>query len=188
MQSDFLTNSYGIAHKTGTSYGYRDAFAFGYTPSHTIGVWVGRTDGTANAVRSGVQDATPVMFSLFENIKSLRTNKFETWTGYPAINMETPKAIKELKETREVKITFPKPNSIFVLEKNNSLVLPLEAIKGQKPYIWLVNDRILSFSDKGESMTDILWQPTNLGVNTLNVIDAEGYSDSIKVVIKKHLN
>ena len=131
MQSDFLTNSYGIAHKTGTSYGYRDAFAFGYTPSHTIGVWVGRTDGTANAVRSGVQDATPVMFSLFENIKSLSTNKFETWTGYPAINMETPKAIKELKETREVKITFPKPNSIFVLEKNNSLVLPLEAIKGQ---------------------------------------------------------
>ena len=186
MQSDFLTNSYGIAHKTGTSYGYRDAFAFGYTPSHTIGVWVGRTDGTANAVRSGVQDATPVMFSLFENIKSLRTNKFETWTGYPAINMETPKAIKELKETREVKITFPKPNSIFVLEKNNSLVLPLEAIKGQKPYIWMVNDRILSFSDKGETVTDILWKPTNLGVNTLNVIDAEGYSDSIKVVIKKY--
>ena len=126
------------------------------------------------------------MFSLFENIKSLRTNKFEAWTGYPAINMETPKAIKELKETREVKITFPKPNSIFVLEKNNSLVLPLEAIKGQKPYIWMVNDRILSFSDKGDSMTDILWQPTNLGVNTLNVIDAEGYSDSIKVVIKKY--
>ena len=87
---------------------------------------------------------------------------------------------------REVKITFPKPNSIFVLEKNNNLVLPLEAIKGQKPYIWMVNDRILSFSDKGESMTDILWQPTNLGVNTLNVIDSEGYSDSIKVVIKKY--
>ena len=186
MQSDFLTNSYGIAHKTGTSYGYRDAFAFGYTPSHTIGVWVGRTDGTANAVRSGVQDATPVMFSLFENIKSLRTNKFETWTGYPAINMETPKAIKELKETREVKITFPKPNSIFVLEKNNSLVLPLEAIKGQKPYIWMVNDKILSFYKKDVPMTDILWKPTNLGVNTLNVIDAEGYSDSIKVVIKKY--
>ena len=56
------------------------------------------------------------MFSLFENIKFLRTNKYETWAGYPAINMETPKAIKELKETREVKITFPKPNSIFVLE------------------------------------------------------------------------
>ena len=56
------------------------------------------------------------MFSLFENIKSLRTNKFEIWTGYPAINMETPKAIKELKETREVKEPS-KPNSIFVLEK-----------------------------------------------------------------------
>ena len=185
MQSDFLTNSYGIAHKTGTSYGYRDAFAFGYTPSHTIGVWVGRTDGTANAVRSGVQDATPVMFSLFENVKSLRTNKFETWTGYPAINMETPKAIKELKETREVKITFPKPNSIFILEKNNSLLLPLEAIKGQKPYLWIVNNKIISENNGLQSSKDMLWQPASLGVNTLNVIDANGHSDTIKVVIKK---
>ncbi len=185
MQSDFLTNSYGIAHKTGTSYGYRDAFAFGYTPSHTIGVWVGRTDGTANAVRSGVQDATPVMFSLFENIKSLRTNKFEAWTGYPAINMETPKAIKELKETREVKITFPKPNSTFVIEKNNSLLLPLEAIKGQKPYLWIVNNKIISENNSLQSSKDILWQPASLGVNTLNVIDANGHSDTIKVVIKK---
>ena len=75
-----------------------------------------------------------------------------------------------------------------MLEKNNSLVLPLEAIKGKKPYIWMANDRIVSFSDKGDSVTDILWKPTNLGVNTLNVIDSEGYSDSIKVVIKKHLN
>ena len=52
----------------------------------------------------------------------------------------------------------------------------------------MANDRIVSFSDKGDSVTDILWKPTNLGVNTLNVIDSEGYSDSIKVVIKKHLN
>ena len=83
------------------------------------------------------------------------------------------------------KITFPKPNSIFVLEKNNSLVFPLEAIKGQKPYIWMVNDKILPLTNDGESLTDILWEPTNLGVNTLNVIDSAGYSDSIKVIIKK---
>ena len=50
----------------------------------------------------------------------------------------------------------------------------------------MVNDKILSFYNKGVPMTDILWEPANLGVNTLNVIDAEGYSDSIKVVIKKH--
>ena len=99
--------------------------------------------------------------------------------------METPKAIKELKETREVKITFPKPNSIFVLEKNNSLVLPLEAIKGQKPYIWVVNDKILPFTNKGYSVKDILWKPSNLGVNTLNVIDSQGSSDTIKIIIKK---
>ena len=36
-----------IAFKTGTSYGYRDAWAVGYDRQFTIGVWVGRPDGTA---------------------------------------------------------------------------------------------------------------------------------------------
>ena len=73
----------------------------------------------------------------------------------------------------------------FVLEKNNSLLLPLEAIKGQKPYLWIVNNKIISENNGLQSSKDILWQPASLGVNTLNVIDANGHSDTIKVVIKK---
>lgn len=45
----------GVAWKTGTSYGYRDAWAIGGTRRYTVGVWVGRPDGTrcrANTVRS----------------------------------------------------------------------------------------------------------------------------------------
>src|SRR5208337_2649372 len=34
-----------IAFKTGTSYGYRDAWSIGFDGKHTIGVWVGRPDG-----------------------------------------------------------------------------------------------------------------------------------------------
>ena len=37
-----------LAFKTGTSYGFRDAWAIGYDSEHTIGVWVGRSDGTPN--------------------------------------------------------------------------------------------------------------------------------------------
>src|SRR3546814_10376846 len=35
-----------VAWKTGTSYGFRDAWAIGGTRRHTVGVWVGRPDGT----------------------------------------------------------------------------------------------------------------------------------------------
>jgi penicillin-binding protein 1C len=36
-----------IAYKTGTSYGYRDAFAIGFDKAHTIAVWLGQTMGSA---------------------------------------------------------------------------------------------------------------------------------------------
>ena len=35
-----------VAYKTGTSYGFRDAWAIGYTDTYTVAVWVGRIGGT----------------------------------------------------------------------------------------------------------------------------------------------
>lgn len=37
----------GIAYKTGTSYGYRDAWSVGYDGRYVLGVWVGRPDNSA---------------------------------------------------------------------------------------------------------------------------------------------
>jgi penicillin-binding protein 1C len=51
-----------IAYKTGTSFGFRDAWAVGYTRDYTIGVWVGRPDGTFSAGRMGRADAAPILF------------------------------------------------------------------------------------------------------------------------------
>ncbi|MCO1334773.1 penicillin-binding protein 1C [Microbulbifer sp. OS29] len=50
-----------IAWKTGTSYGYRDAWAIGVTPSYTVGVWVGRPDGTPLPGYYGSISATPLL-------------------------------------------------------------------------------------------------------------------------------
>ena len=38
------------AYKTGTSYGYRDAWAVGYDGKYVVAVWVGRPDGPGIAV------------------------------------------------------------------------------------------------------------------------------------------
>ena len=44
-------NASDVAYKTGTSYGYRDAWAIGYNARYTVGVWVGRPDGAFSAGR-----------------------------------------------------------------------------------------------------------------------------------------
>jgi penicillin-binding protein 1C len=58
----------GVAWKTGTSFGFRDAWAFGVTKRYTIGVWVGRPDGTPNPGFFGANVAAPLLLALFDAI------------------------------------------------------------------------------------------------------------------------
>ena len=53
-----------LAFKTGTSYGFRDAWAVGYDPQVTIAVWAGRPDGTPMPGHSGRVTAAPVLFKI----------------------------------------------------------------------------------------------------------------------------
>ncbi len=57
-----------IAWKTGTSFGKRDAWAIGYNPNYTVGVWLGNFKGTGVPQLSGAEVATPLLFSLFNQI------------------------------------------------------------------------------------------------------------------------
>ena len=52
------------AWKTGTSYGFRDAWAVGMTPAYTIGVWAGNADGHGVPGLTGARTAGPVMFDI----------------------------------------------------------------------------------------------------------------------------
>jgi penicillin-binding protein 1C len=54
-----------IAWKTGTSFGFRDAWAVGVTDRYTVGVWVGRPDGTPNPGHFGANTATPLLLDVF---------------------------------------------------------------------------------------------------------------------------
>ncbi|MFT4178454.1 MAG: penicillin-binding protein 1C [Thermomonas sp.] len=57
-----------MAWKTGTSYGFRDAWAIGGTRSHTIGVWVGRPDGTPLPGQYGAITALPLLFEVADSL------------------------------------------------------------------------------------------------------------------------
>jgi penicillin-binding protein 1C len=55
----------GVAWKTGTSFGFRDAWAAGVSDRYTVGVWVGRPDGTPNPGFFGANVAAPLLGDIF---------------------------------------------------------------------------------------------------------------------------
>ncbi|CND07948.1 penicillin-binding protein 1C [Yersinia frederiksenii] len=61
LPDDILPATVPLAWKTGTSYGYRDAWAIGINARYTIGVWVGRPDGTPVAGQFGYATAIPIL-------------------------------------------------------------------------------------------------------------------------------
>lgn len=66
-----------IAWKTGTSFGFRDAWAIGVSPQYAVGVWVGNADGEGRPGLIGVQAAAPVLFDVFNYLGA------EDWFGTP---------------------------------------------------------------------------------------------------------
>lgn len=76
-------NAGQFAVKTGTSYGYRDAWALGVDAGYTVGVWVGRPDGTPIPGHYGAQTATPLLNLAFQLLPGHenRTERPETVTG-----------------------------------------------------------------------------------------------------------
>jgi penicillin-binding protein 1C len=59
-----FASSFPLAWKTGTSYGFRDAWAVGISPGYAIGVWVGNADGEGRPGLIGVQAAAPILFDV----------------------------------------------------------------------------------------------------------------------------
>lgn len=55
-----------ISWKTGTSYGFRDAWSVGVTKDYTVLVWVGNADGEGKPGLTGIEKAAPILFELFD--------------------------------------------------------------------------------------------------------------------------
>lgn len=74
---EYFNASESIAWKTGTSFGFRDAWAVGVTPDYTVGVWVGNATGEGRPGLVGGLLAAPVMFDIFRNLPSLQNPNFD---------------------------------------------------------------------------------------------------------------
>ena len=73
------------AWKTGTSYGFRDAWAVGMTPAYTIGVWAGNAQGQGVPGLVGARTAGPVLFDIL-NLLPSSDEWFEDASGNPGLS------------------------------------------------------------------------------------------------------
>jgi penicillin-binding protein 1C len=79
-----------IAWKTGTSMGFRDAWAVGITPRYTVGVWAGNSSGEGRPDLTGLKAAAPLLFDVFNGL-----DKGKRWFDFPEIDMEAVEICQE---------------------------------------------------------------------------------------------
>jgi penicillin-binding protein 1C len=70
-----------IAWKTGTSFGFRDAWSVGVTPDFVVAVWVGNADGEGRPGLTGIDAAAPLMFDIFSSLTG------DEWFRRPQMEM-----------------------------------------------------------------------------------------------------
>lgn len=107
--SSFNTGTYRqVAWKTGTSYGFRDAWSIGVSADYTVGVWLGRPDGAPSMGSYGAKDATPIMFDLFallptDKTKIVKPDNIEQtvicWPSGYARSLTEPSLCEQQRET-----------------------------------------------------------------------------------------
>lgn len=76
-------SSQEIAWKTGTSYGFKDAWSIGINHNYVVGIWVGNADGNGRPNLVGVNAAAPLMFSVFDALP-----KTQSWFEKPIYDMK----------------------------------------------------------------------------------------------------
>jgi penicillin-binding protein 1C len=180
-----------FAYKTGTSYGYRDAWAVGYDGRHTIAVWVGRPDGASTPGLVGRLAAAPILFDAFARLGERRTALPPPPPGaIRATGSELPPPLKRFREggaetaqgpylEPRVLIAFPPDRS--EVETELDAPVQLKANGGVLPLTWLVNGTPITSDPRARHVT---WQPDGPGFVKLSVIDAKGRVDRVTVRLK----
>ncbi len=95
-----------MAWKTGTSFGFRDAWAIGTTPEYVIGVWAGNADGEGRPGLTGISAAAPILFDLAGIMKSVPwfTPPYEEMTTITVCAGSGYRAGPDCPDTREEQV------------------------------------------------------------------------------------
>ncbi|WP_420396494.1 penicillin-binding protein 1C [Nioella sp.] len=176
----------GLAYKTGTSYGHRDAWAFGYDGRHVVGVWLGRADGASVPGAFGADVAAPLLFEAFARVAPRLTPLPAPPPGALMVShSDLPEPLQRF-ASRSAPATDPDaPEIAFppdgaVLASQPGLPLMARVDRGRPPFTWLWNGAPVSTANRDRQMTLDLAGP---GFGELTVIDSMGRAARITVEV-----
>ena len=158
----------GIAWKTGTSWGDRDNWAFGFDRDHLVGVWVGRPDGTAMDGGTAADHALPVLARVFGILPAASR-------AVPAPTHLVSLAVAP--DADPLRLLFPPPDAVIA----SGGALDLKAMGGVRPLRFLVDGApVPSVS----ALREAAWTPPGPGFYRVMVLDARGKSagSAIRVI------
>ncbi len=172
----------GIAYKTGTSYGHRDAWAIGFDGRHVVGVWMGRADGTPVPGAFGGELAAPVMFAAFARVKT----RIDPISAPPPATLLLPTAqlplpLQRFRPRGEViasdgpRIAFPPDGAVI---EGADLIAKVR--DGIAPFTWLANGAAVGTTYNRQIDLSNL----GAGFSAITVIDGRGQTAQARVELR----
>ncbi|WP_288199528.1 penicillin-binding transpeptidase domain-containing protein, partial [uncultured Pleomorphomonas sp.] len=180
-----------VAIKTGTSYGYRDAWAMGYDGRYVVGVWVGRPDGAPLPGLMGVDVAVPILADAFVRAGGTTRLPPEPPGLVKVSNAELPPPLQRLRGARAAvaardagpEIAYPPADAHVDLgfRTGSPQPLALKVRNGKGPFTWLADGAPVAREPWARQFS---YFPKGAGFVTLSVIDGEGRADRVTVFVE----
>jgi penicillin-binding protein 1C len=178
-----------LAFKTGTSYGYRDAWALGFDGRHVVGVWVGRPDGASVPGLAGIDGAAPILIDAFARLGTRAPLPPSPPGVLVTSSSRLPPPLRRVQgkttgtEAGGPQIAFPPDGARVELGLSGAAdaSLTLKVRNGTPPFAWYANGAPIGREPQARSTR---WQPDGRGFATIAVVDARGQSNRVTVFLE----
>lgn len=180
---NLIEDAPSIAMKTGTSYGYRDAWSAGHAGGFAVVVWVGRADGAPRPGVTGRDAAAPLLFSIYDAL----------WRLYPGAGRAAPRSADEEGQRAQRRletasrlsppeIVFPRDGVELYTDQfgEGGRGFALSARGGAGAYRWYVAGEPVAPEGEGRRA---VWRPNGPGYYEITVVDRDGRSSRTMVKV-----
>ena len=184
-----------IAYKTGTSYGYRDAWAVGYDGRFVVGIWTGRADGSPVPGQTGASSAVPIFHEAYQSLAAGReplpkppediahatTRPLPEPLRYARVKSRP----KMTRTTSRLGITFPPNGARLQIGRASSEGAHPMVVKfdgGQRPFRLFVNGTPTGMATFERRF---FWNAAGSGVADLMILDGKGQTSKVSIVLEE---